>query len=139
MNIDRICEIIGMTLIAAVIALVITMFCSCKVQDCIPETIVRDSIRTEYKHDSTYIYQRDSIFIREKADTVFVNKYVTRYKDVLKIERDTIWQENKVVEVKEVQYVPTFVKVMAWIGGALSLLLLLLVMLKVYRIFVLKV
>jgi hypothetical protein len=48
MNIDRICEIIGMTLIAAVIALVIPMFCtSCKVQDCIPETILRDSIVTE--------------------------------------------------------------------------------------------
>lgn len=139
MNIDRICEIIGMTLIAAVIALVITMFCpSCKVQDCIPETIVRDSIVTEYKLDSIYLYEKDSIFIKEKADTVFVNKYVTRYKDVLKIERDTIWQENKVVEVKEVQYVPTFVKVMAWIGGGLSLLLLIWVVLKVYRRFVLK-
>jgi hypothetical protein len=132
MNIARI--------IAAVIALVVTMFCtSCKVQDCIPETIVRDSIRTEYKHDSTYIYQRDSIFIKEKADTVFVNKYVTRYKDVLKIERDTIWQENKVVEVKEVRYVPTHIKWFAWIGAGAILLLLIWVVLKVYKRFVLKV
>lgn len=68
MNIDRICEIIGMTLIAAVIALVITMFCtSCNVQDCIPETIVRDSIVTEYKLDSIYLYEKDSVFIKEKA------------------------------------------------------------------------
>lgn len=136
MNIDRICEVIGMTLIAAVIALVITMFCtSCKVQDCIPETIVRDSIRTEYKHDSTYIYQRDSIFIKEKADTVFVNKYVTRYKDVLKIERDTIWQENKVVEVKEVRYVPTHIKVFAWIGAFFAVALLVRMALWLYSKF----
>lgn len=112
---------------------------ACKVQDCIPETIVRDSIRTEYKLDSTYIYEKDSVFIKEKADTVFVNKYVTRYKDVMKIERDTIYQENKVVEVKEVKYIPAFIKVMAWIGGGLSLLLLIWIVLKVYRKFVLHV
>jgi hypothetical protein len=56
----------------------------------------------------------------------------------MKIERDTIYQENKVVEVKEVKYTPAFVKVMAWIGGALTLLLLIWVVLKVYRRFVLK-
>jgi hypothetical protein len=129
-----------MTLIAAAIALVVTIFCtSCKVQDCIPETIVRDSIVTEYKLDSIYLYEKDSIFIKEKADTVFVNKYVTRYKDVLKIERDTIWQENKVVEVKEVRYVPTHIKWFAWIGAGAILLAVLWVVLKVYRKFVLKV
>lgn len=140
MNIDRICETIGMVLCIAIIAISILMCCiSCKTQDCIPETIVRDSIRTEYKLDSIYLYEKDSVFIKEKADTIFVNKYVTRYKDVLKIERDTIYQENKVVEVKEVKYIPAFVKVMAWIGGAACLLLLIWVVLKVYRRFVLKV
>jgi hypothetical protein len=136
MRIDYIIQ----TIVAAIlVAMMVWMLQGCKVQDCISETIVRDSIVTEYKHDSTYIYQHDSIFIKEKADTVFVNKYVTRYKDVLKIERDTIWQENKVVEVKEVKYIPTFVKVMAWIGGALTLLLMIWGVLKVYRSFVLKV
>jgi hypothetical protein len=89
--------------------------------------------------DSIYIYEKDSIYIREVADTIFVNKYVTRYKDVLKIERDTIYQDNTIVEVQEVKYIPTFVKVMAWIGGALTLLLLLWGVLKVYRRFILKV
>lgn len=45
---------------------------------------------------------------------------------------------NKQTETIEVKYIPTFVKVMAWIGGALSLLLLIWVVLKVYRI-ILKV
>ena len=122
-------------LLVAVVAL---MLSGCKTIDCIPETIVRDSIRTEYKHDSTYIYQRDSIFIKEKADTVFVNKYVTRYKDVLKIERDTVWQENKVVEVKEVRYVPTHIKVFAWIGAFFLVALLVRIALWLYKKLVLK-
>ena len=126
-------------LVAAICVAMLVWMCSCKTQDCIPETITKDSIRTEYKLDSTYIYEKDSVFIKEKADTVFVEKWKTRYKDVMKIERDTVWQESKVVEVKEVKYIPTFVKVMAWIGGGLSLLLLLWVVLKVYRRFVLKV
>lgn len=121
------------------VALFVWMLQSCKVQDCIPETITKDSIVTEYKLDSIYLYEKDSIYIHQKADTIYVNKYVTRYKDVMKIERDTIYQENKVVEVKEVKYIPAFVKVFAWIGGGLSLLLLIWIVLKVYRRFVLKV
>ena len=126
-------------LLIAACAILAWMISSCKVQDCIPETIVRDSIRVEQKLDSIYLYEKDSIFIKEKADTVFIEKYITRYKDVLKVQRDTIYQDNSVVEVKEVKYIPTFVKVMAWIGGALTLLLLLWVVLKVYRRFALKV
>ena len=126
-------------LLIATCAILAWMISSCKVQDCIPETIVRDSIRVEQKLDSIYLYEKDSIFIKEKADTVFIEKYITRYKDVLKVERDTIYQENKVVEVKEVKYIPTFVKVMAWIGGALTLLLLIWVVLKLYKKFFLKV
>ena len=120
---------------AAVVAL---MLSGCKAQDCIPETIVRDSIRTEYKLDSIYLYQRDSIHIREKADTVFVNKYVTRYKDVMKIERDTIWQENTIVEVQEVKYIPQAVKWLAGIGAFFIVFYLVKFGLWVYRKFTLK-
>ena len=129
----RIEHIIQTTIAAICVAVVVLMLSGCKAQDCIPETIVRDSIRTEYKLDSIYLYQRDSIHIREKADTVFVNKYVTRYKDVLKIERDTIWQENKVVEVQEVKYIPDFVKWLAWIGGAAILYVVLRFALWLYK------
>ena len=136
MRIDYIIQ----TIVAAIlVALMCWMLTACKAQDCIPETIVRDSIRTEYKLDSIYLYQRDSIHIREKADTVFVNKYVTRYKDVLKIERDTIWQENKVVEVQEVKYIPQAVKWLAGIGAFFIVFYLVKFGLWVYRKFILKV
>ena len=132
MRLDYYIQTIIAALFAAVVAL---MLSGCKTVDCIPEVVYKDSIRTEYKHDSTYIYQRDSIFIKEKADTVFVNKYVTRYKDVLKIERDTVWQENKVVEVKEVRYVPTHIKVFAWVGAFFAVALLVRIALWLYSKF----
>lgn len=45
---------------------------------------------------------------------------------------------NKQTETIEVKYIPSFVKVMAWFGGGLSLLLLIWVVLKVYKMFTLK-
>ena len=129
-------------LVAAICVAMAVWMCSCKTQDCIPETITKDSIVTEYKLDSIYLYEKDSIFIKEKADTVFVNKYVTRYKDVMKIERDTIWQENKVVEVKEVlveKPIAGVVKWFAWIGAFAVVFYLVKFGLWVYRKFILKV
>lgn len=126
-------------LLIATCAILAWMMSSCKVQDCIPETIVRDSIRVEQKLDSIYLYEKDSIFIKEKADTVFIEKYITRYKDVLKVQRDTIYQDNKVVEVKVEEYVPQRIKWLAGIGGAAILYCIVRFALWVYRKFVLKV
>lgn len=133
-------DFIIQTIVAAIcVALLCWMLQSCKVQDCIPETIVKDSIRTEYRIDSVYRYEKDSIFIKEGRDTIFVEKYITRYKDVLKIERDTIYQDNRVVEVQEVKYVPEWIKWLAGIGGVAILYCIVRFALWVYRKFVLKV
>ena len=110
-------NIIRIIVAALLVALLVTILPSCKTVDCLPEVVHRDSIRTEYIHDSIYRYERDSIYIHQKADTVWLEKYITRYKDVLKIERDTIYQENKVVEVQEVKYIPQAVKWLAGIGA----------------------
>ena len=129
-------------LLIATCAILAWMISSCKTVDCIPETIVRDSVRIEQKLDSIFLYEKDSIFIKEGRDTVFVEKYVTRYKDVLKVQRDTIYQDNSVVEVKEVlveKPIAGFVKAMAWIGGGAILLVLIWIVLKVYKKFFLKV
>jgi hypothetical protein len=58
---------------------------------------------------------------------------------VLKIERDTIYQENKVVEVKVEQYVPQYIKWFAGIGAFFVVFYLVKIGLWVYRKFVLKV
>lgn len=131
------------TIVAAMLfAMLAWMLQGCKVQNCIPETIVRDSIVTEYKLDSIYLYEKDSIFIHEKADTVFINRFVTRYKDVMKIEHDTVYQDNKIVEVKEVlveKPIAGVVKWFAWIGLAAVLIVVIKIGLKVYRKFVLHI
>lgn len=128
--------------IAAIIVAMFFAFIGCKTIDCVPETIVKDSIRVEQRLDSIYLYERDSIFVKEGRDTIWVEKYITRYKDVLKVQHDTIYQDNKVVEVKEVQVekpIAGIVKWFAWIGAAFLVFYLVKIALWVYRKFVLKV
>lgn len=129
--------IIRIIVAALLVALLVTILPSCKTVDCLPEVVYRDSIRTEYIHDSIYRYERDSIFIHQKADTVWLEKYITRYKDVLKVERDTIWRDNTQTIVKEVEVekpIAPFVKWLAWWGAAALLWL----VLKIYRKFFIK-
>ena len=99
-------------------------FGSCKtVAPCIPETITIDSVRVEYKLDSVYLYERDSIFVHEKRDTVFVERWKTRYKDVLKIQRDTVIDTKTDVQVQRVEVTPRFAKFCYWWFGVSAFLL----------------
>ena len=103
---------------------IVACFGSCKtVAPCIPETITRDSVRVEYKLDSVYLYERDSIFVHEKRDTVFVERWKTRYKDVLKIQRDTVIDTKTEVQVHRVEVTPRFAKFCYWWFGISAFLL----------------
>lgn len=70
-----------------------------------------------------------------KRDKEVLIKENTELKEKLSSVHSQEKQEPVIVE----KPIPTFIKVMAWIGGGLSLLLLIWVVLKVYRRFVLKV
>ena len=95
--------------------LLVLALVGCKtVAPCVPETITRDSVRVEYKLDSVYLYERDSIFVHEKRDTVFVERWKTRYKDVLKIQHDTILDTRTEVQVQQVRYVPKYYRFCSW-------------------------
>lgn len=96
-------------LFAAIITIVAGLS-SCKT--CVPIVEVRDSIRTEYKLDSVYLYKHDSIF-RDRwrnGDTVFVQveKWQTRYKDKIVLQHDTI--RTNELQVQQVEVVPKFYK-----------------------------
>ena len=95
----------------------------CKVQEpCIPTEVVRDSIRTEYKLDSVYFYERDSIYLDRTKDTIYKEVFKYRYKDKLILKHDTIYQDRKIENTKVVRYVPKFYSVCTW--GFFILLLL---------------
>lgn len=71
---------------------------------CSPRILVRESVRDSLivrtKLDSVYLYEKDSIFIQQKGDTVFLERWSIRYKDKIVEKKDTAYI-NK-VEVKEV-------------------------------------
>ena len=99
-------------------------FGSCKtVAPCIPETITIDSVRVEYKLDSVYLYERDSIFVHEKRDTVFVERWKTRYKDVMKIQRDTVIDTKTEAPVQRGEVTTRFAKFCYWWFGVSAFLL----------------
>lgn len=62
--------------------------------------VVKDSLIVRTKLDSVYLYEKDSIFIKQKGDTVFFERWSIRYKDKLIEKKDTTYINN--VEVKEV-------------------------------------
>ena len=86
------------------------LFSGCKTTQ--PLTQTRDSVRVEFRHDSVYIWQHDSIF-RDRwrqGDTVFVSveKFKTLYKDKLVEVHDTISLTQ--TEQVAVKYVPSYYK-----------------------------
>lgn len=84
---------------------VLTVVCSCTTTKYIPV----ESIRTEYKEklQRDSIYLKDSIYIREKGDTVFFTKYSTKYVERLRVDSfskiDSIQVPYPVEVIKKVE------------------------------------
>lgn len=127
--------LLGLMIVVFLAVLIITAN-GCKT--CQPIIETRDSIRVEFRHDSVYIYQHDSIF-RDRwrsGDTVFValEKWQTRYKDKIVQVHDTIrTNETQTIEVK---HVPAYYKNTS--AGFWVLLALLIVWLafKAYKLYI---
>lgn len=67
------------------------------------EFVARDNFKERIKSDSVLV--RDSVFIREKSDTVFYTKYRTVYKERLRVDTvvrcDTIYRDREVIVERE--------------------------------------
>lgn len=109
---------------------------SCKTIDCIPTVEIHDSIRVERLLDSVYLYEKDSIYIKEKNDTVYVDQWHTRYKDRIVEKTDTVFLNNYIEKTMPPEkYVPGIYK---WgLGFSICFLILFIayVVVKVYRKF----
>ena len=102
--------IIGTALLLAALLL----FSGCKTIRCIPSTeyITRDSIVVQYHTDSVRVIDRDSVFVREKGDTVFVSVTKWRVRDHIVKRTDTVYQDlgHTIVQTEVQEVVPGYYK-----------------------------
>ncbi len=87
----------------------------------------------QLQRDSIYLH--DSIFVRIRADTVYLEKWHTRWREKEITRTDTIQVENIKVETKEVRYVPKFYKYCAALTALLLLFLIIKFALGLYKRF----
>lgn len=114
-------DVILIIITAMFMAAIVMMFHSCKQIEYVP--VIENHTDTMYisKVQRDSIYLHDSTFIQLKGDTIFFEKWHTKYIEKLThdtayvAKHDTIPQPYEVV--KKVKYTPKFVKVLAWIGG----------------------
>ncbi|MDU1889523.1 MAG: hypothetical protein E6767_02430 [Dysgonomonas sp.] len=106
--------------------LLIILFVSCKSKTIY---VPIDTVKTEYKdvfrRDSVFMY--DSIFVLQKNDTVFYQKYKYLYRD--KVIKDSVFVHDSiqvpypVTEYKEVNKLSSFQSFQIWCGRIALLLL----------------
>lgn len=100
--VEYLARMLGIIVIGLIVAVILAM-CSCTRTVYVPQTTIqRDSIYiTQYKRDS--IYMHDSIFQWLKADTMYIEKWHTKYierlsTDTLYVEKNDTIREPYVVE-----------------------------------------
>lgn len=100
---------------------------ACQSMQTVAETNA-NHVSNKIQRDSIYLH--DSIFVRIRADTVYLEKWHTRYKDRLVTKTDTVTNEVIRTETVQVRYVPSFYKYCA--AFAILFVLFLLVRLVLY-------
>lgn len=118
-----------------ILILVLIFLSSCKTIEVSKDKTVIDSTKNTSKeiitkHDSIYIYHRDSIFIKQKNDTVFIEKWNTKIERLIKrdtvIKIDTIYQDKKLIITEyqvETKTETIYVKWLFWLGLAIPVVL----------------
>lgn len=83
--------------------LLLVILCSCSTVKYVPvETVKNDSIYiAQVEHDSIYV--KDSIYIREKADTVYITRWRTEYKEALRVDTFLVQRTDSINSVVEVE------------------------------------
>lgn len=79
----------------------------------------RLQVANHLHRDSVYLH--DSVFVRIRADTVWLEKWHTKWREKEIIHTDTIQVETTCTETVQVRYVPSFYK---WCVAILSVILL---------------
>jgi len=80
----------------------------CKTCECIPTVEYRDSVVTRYHHDTIQTYEKDSIYIHQRGDTVWQERWSIRFRDKIVERHDTIQVSDKQVIVKTQEVIPNY-------------------------------
>ena len=91
MIVEYLARMFGIIILGVIVAVILAM-CSCTRTVYVPQTTIqRDSIYiTQYKRDS--IYMHDSIFQWLKADTMYIERWHTKY--IERLSTDTLYIEK---------------------------------------------
>lgn len=104
-------DIVKILRIVAGIVICLLWLCllnSCKTCECLPSIEYRDSIVTRYYHDTIQTYEKDSVFIHARGDTVWRERWSIRWRDKIVERHDTIYQDRQTETVRVEKVVPTF-------------------------------
>lgn len=90
-------------LIWALVGVALCVMCSCARVQYVPvETIKTDSVRVvDVQRDSIYV--QDSVIVREKADTIFVTRWRTEYREALRVDTVQIVRTDSIQNIVEVE------------------------------------
>lgn len=91
------------------------------------DTTVSHTANTAHR-DSIYLH--DSVFVRIRADTVYLERWHTRWRDRETVRTDTVRVLSTTTETVQVRYIPAFYKYSA--AFTILIVLLLLVRLALY-------
>jgi hypothetical protein len=121
-------DIVKILRIVAGIVICLLWLCllnGCKTCECLPSVEYRDSIVTRYHHDTIQTYEKDSIYIHAKGDTVWRERWSIRWRDKIVERHDTIYQDRQTETVRVEKVVPTYYKGVSLAFWILVVLLLL--------------
>lgn len=87
----------------ALLTAALWLVCSCSTVKYIPvETLKTDSVRVvDIQRDSVYI--ADTTIIREKADTVYITRWRTEYKEALRVDTVQVVRTDSIQTIVEVE------------------------------------
>ena len=102
----------------------VTILCSCKSIKYIEVPVEVEKIKTEYivDHRVDSIYEKDSINIYSKSDTIFIykervqNKFIYKTDTVIKTDSIPYLVETKTVTTKEVNILKWYQKILMYLG-----------------------
>lgn len=123
-----------------VLMMSLLLFNSCKTTEYVQVPI--ETVRTEYKvqKDSIYLHDSVNVYTEVKGDTVYVNKFKYKIKEIFIT--DTILKRDSIPVVVEVQKtiqvnkLYSWQKALMWIGGVGVVILLIIILnkLKIWKL-----